>query len=91
MLVPAVNQLQPDLILVSAGFDSREDDLLGCHKITDQGFAQLTMIVKALAEKHCHCKLVSVLEGQRVAVLVKELIHPWLNSTPFADGNPPDK
>ncbi len=22
---------------------------------------------------------------QRVAVLVKELIHPWLNSTPFAD------
>ncbi len=23
--------------------------------------------------------------AQRVAVLVKELIHPWLNSTPFAD------
>jgi PAS domain S-box-containing protein len=24
-------------------------------------------------------------EGKRVAVLVKELIHPWLNSTPFVD------
>jgi len=23
--------------------------------------------------------------NQRVAVLVKELIHPWLNSTPFVD------
>ena len=62
-LLPAVEQFQPDLIIISAGFDSREDDLLGCHDITDQGFIQLTQIVKQLAEKHCQGRIVSLLEG----------------------------
>ncbi|OUR73555.1 histone deacetylase [Methylophaga sp. 42_8_T64] len=62
-LRPAVAMFKPDFIIISAGFDSREDDLLGCHKITDQGFAQLTKIVKNLAQQHCHGRLVSLLEG----------------------------
>ncbi len=62
-LLPAVDDFSPDLILISAGFDSRQDDLLGCHSISDQGFEQLTKIVKSLAERHCDGKIVSVLEG----------------------------
>lgn len=62
-LLPAVEQFKPDLILISAGFDSRQDDLLGCHNITDQGFSKLTEIVKDIADKHCHGKIVSLLEG----------------------------
>jgi acetoin utilization deacetylase AcuC-like enzyme len=62
-LLPATEQFQPDLIIISAGFDSRQDDLLGCHNITDQGFMQLTQIVKQLAEKYCQSRLISLLEG----------------------------
>ena len=62
-LIPAVAKFKPDLILISAGFDSRQDDLLGCHKITDQGFIQLTEIMLRLAKQHCDGKLISVLEG----------------------------
>ncbi|MEX1200816.1 MAG: histone deacetylase [Methylophaga sp.] len=62
-LQPAAKAFQPDLILLSAGFDSRIDDLLGCHKITDDGFQALTRFVMQLAEKYCHGQLVSVMEG----------------------------
>ena len=62
-LVPAAKWYQPQLILISAGFDSRKDDLLGCFDITDQGFVELTKIVMALADEYCDGKLVSVLEG----------------------------
>lgn len=63
LLIPAAKQFKPDLILVSAGFDSRQDDLLGCFDITDQGFVRLTQIVKQLAHDHCHDRLISLLEG----------------------------
>ncbi len=63
LLLPAAEKFKPDLILVSSGFDSREDDLLGCHNVTDVGFAKLTKMIKTLAEQHCDGRLVSILEG----------------------------
>ena len=63
VLVPAANKFKPDLILISAGFDSRKDDLLGCFNITDEGFVKLTRIVMSLADKYCQGRIVSVLEG----------------------------
>ncbi len=63
VLRPAVAAFKPNLILVSAGFDSREDDLLGCFNVTDDGFYQLTQWVMALADKYCDGRLVSLLEG----------------------------
>ncbi|MDH5358217.1 MAG: histone deacetylase [Gammaproteobacteria bacterium] len=62
-LMPAATKFEPDLILISAGFDSRQDDLLGCHHITDKGFVSLTNMVKMLADIHCDGKIVSLLEG----------------------------
>lgn len=62
-LKPAVIDFEPDLILLSAGFDSRIDDVLGCHEITDDGFQALTRFVMQLADQYCDGKLVSVLEG----------------------------
>ncbi len=62
-LLPAVAKFKPDLILISAGFDSREDDPLGCFDISNQGFIKLTQMVKALADKHCQGNIVSMLEG----------------------------
>ena len=62
-LTPAASSFSPDFVLVSAGFDSHRDDLLGGMRVTEQGFAKLTQIVKNIAEKCCSGRLVSVLEG----------------------------
>ena len=62
-LVPAADAFRPDLVLVSAGFDSRVDDPLGGFRLTDEDFAELTGIVKEIAGRHCAGRLVSTLEG----------------------------
>ncbi|NOQ81083.1 MAG: histone deacetylase [Methylophaga sp.] len=62
-LLPVVDTFSPELILISAGFDSRRDDLLGCYDVTDEGFITLTEMVKTLADKHCGGRVVSILEG----------------------------
>ena len=63
ILKPIAVKFQPDFILISAGFDSRKDDLLGCFNITDDGFSRLTQIVMDIAYKYCEGRIVSVLEG----------------------------
>lgn len=62
-LTPAAAAFKPDLILISAGFDSREGDPLGRFRLTDADFADLTRVLLDLAEKHCEGRVVSVLEG----------------------------
>ena len=62
-LKPAALAFAPEFVLISAGFDAHEDDLLGGMRVTTQGFARLSRIVKDIAEKCCEGRLVSVLEG----------------------------
>jgi len=62
-LLPAAATFRPDLVLVSAGFDSRAGDPLGGFRLSDDDFAELTRIVKAIAAEHCQGRLVSTLEG----------------------------
>jgi len=62
-LVPAALTFSPDFVLISAGFDAHENDLLGGMKVTAQGFAELTHIVKEIALNCCEGRLVAALEG----------------------------
>ena len=62
-LRPAALAFKPDFVLISAGFDAHDGDLLGRMKVTTQGFADLTRIVKDIAEKCCGGRIVSCLEG----------------------------
>lgn len=62
-LIPAADEFQPELILISAGFDSRIDDPLGQFRLTDPDFADLTEVVLEIAEKHAAGRVISVLEG----------------------------
>jgi len=62
-LKPAALAFGPDFVFISAGFDAHEDDLLGGMKVTADGFAELTRIVKAIAQRCCNGRIVSVLEG----------------------------
>jgi len=62
-LMPAADRFRPDLVMISAGFDSRIDDLLGGFKLTDRDFTDLTRRVMEMAAKHGGGRVVSVLEG----------------------------
>ena len=62
-LVPAADAFRPNLIMISAGFDSRMDDLLGHFTLTDGDFAELTRLVMEIANRHAGGRLISVLEG----------------------------
>jgi len=62
-LVPAAERFKPDLVMISAGFDSRLGDPLGEFTLTDQDFAELTDIAVGIARQYAGGRVVSVLEG----------------------------
>jgi acetoin utilization deacetylase AcuC-like enzyme len=62
-LAPAMQRFRPELVMVSAGFDSRAGDPLGRFTLTDADFADLTRALMAIADAHAGGRLISVLEG----------------------------
>ncbi|HEY2018718.1 MAG TPA: histone deacetylase [Bryobacteraceae bacterium] len=62
-LAAAANEFRPDLVLISAGFDSRAGDLLGRFTLTDGDFTDLTLAVMEIADRHAGGRIVSMLEG----------------------------
>jgi acetoin utilization deacetylase AcuC-like enzyme len=58
-LIPAALEFHPELVLISAGFDSRLGDLLGRFTLSDKDFADLTRMLLPFAGG----RIVSVLEG----------------------------
>jgi len=57
-VVPAVRAFEPDLLLVSAGFDAHVDDPLAGMRVTADGFRELARRCRGLAPR-----LAAVLEG----------------------------
>jgi len=62
-LLSAASEFRPDFIIVSAGFDSRRNDLLGCFDLTDDAFRRMTRTAMDLADDYTGGRLVSLLEG----------------------------
>ena len=62
-LIDAAQKFKPELVMVSAGFDSRAGDPLGSFQLTDEDFADLTRVTLQIARDHAQGRLVSVLEG----------------------------
>ena len=63
MLLPAAMEFKADFVLISAGFDAHENDLLGGMRVTTQCFADLTTRVGKIASECSAGRLVSLLEG----------------------------
>jgi acetoin utilization deacetylase AcuC-like enzyme len=63
IIVPVLRQFEPDLILVSAGFDAHERDPLGGMRLSTEAFAAMTLDLRAVAEECCRGRIVSVTEG----------------------------
>ena len=58
-----MQEFKPDLVILSAGFDSRLGDPLGQFTLSDGDFATLTKILVEMAGEFAGGRLVSVLEG----------------------------
>jgi acetoin utilization deacetylase AcuC-like enzyme len=62
-LVPVARRFQPQLILVSAGFDAHWADHLAMMRVSVKAFAQMVMILKNVAAELCQGRLIFTLEG----------------------------
>ena len=62
-ILPALADWQPELLIVSAGFDAHRDDPLAQLTVEEADFAWLTASLTAIADQHCGGRLVSILEG----------------------------
>jgi acetoin utilization deacetylase AcuC-like enzyme len=90
LLCPVVRRFRPELILVSAGFDTYIGDPLGEMKVTPEGFACLTRILLDLADEWCGGRLVLVLEGgynvQGLTKCVRAVLLELMGETQVAEG-----
>ena len=63
VLVEDMEKFRPELVMISAGFDSRVGDPLGFFNLSDDDFRELTRIVMGIGEEYAEGRVVSVLEG----------------------------
>jgi acetoin utilization deacetylase AcuC-like enzyme len=63
LVVPAVQRWQPQLILLSAGYDAHWSDPIGPMILSASGYARLTQMIYDLAHEVCSGQLVLTLEG----------------------------
>ncbi len=63
IILPALDDFAPDLVLISAGFDAHHADPLGSLQLAEEDFAWVTLELMAAADTHAEGRVVSVLEG----------------------------
>ena len=56
-------KIQPELVMISAGFDAHRSDPIGSLGLEVEDFAELTGLVRAVADEYCGGRIVSMLEG----------------------------
>ncbi len=63
VMVPAADRFDPQLILVSAGFDAHWTDPIGNMYLSTAAFAKLNQIIIDMARQMCQGRLIMVQEG----------------------------
>lgn len=61
--LPALKRFQPQLLLISAGFDAHNQDLLGGLKLKESDYLWVTETLKEIANQYSKGRIVSCLEG----------------------------
>ena len=87
LLGPVATRFQPDLVLVSAGFDAHREDPLGSMAVTAEGFAGLCGVAREIAGQSAGGKLVLVLEGGYDLGGLADSVHACVQV--LAGGQPP--
>jgi acetoin utilization deacetylase AcuC-like enzyme len=62
-ILPRLDAFQPDLVIISAGFDAHRRDPLANLRLVEEDFGWATRKLMDIAEKHASGRVVSCLEG----------------------------
>ncbi len=93
-LSPIAREYKPQLIILSAGFDTHQNDPLGGMRVTPKGFSYMTKVLLDLALELCQGRFLASLEGGydlnglregTLAVLAEMLGHSQLNDKDVLD------
>ncbi len=86
LLLPIARRFEPDLVLVSAGFDAAEGDPLGSQRLSPAGYAGMTARLQSL----CAGKVVLALEGgynlTAIARAAEACLRELLGEEPIGEG-----
>ena len=82
-LFPRMKDFQPEFIIISAGFDAHENDLLGKLKYTSSGYGKIASLINNIAHTSNSKGIMYMLEGGYVPLnidnasqaIIKELIN----------------
>ncbi len=89
VLVPVAERYQPQLILVSAGYDAHWADSIALMQVSVSGFAGMVRVLKNLATKLCLGRLIFALEGgyhhQALASSIVATLEVLLDSRQITD------
>lgn len=84
LIMPVAQEFDPDLVIISAGFDAAEGDMLGgCH-VTPAGYGHMTHMLMSLANG----KVAVCLEG---GYNLRSIAKSALSVTRTLMGEPPDR
>lgn len=95
IIMPAARRFQPQLIMVSAGYDAHWADELALMQVSTTGFAGMVKIIRELADELCSGKVAFSLEGgynlDALAASVKATLDVLRGETSLEDrlGQPP--
>jgi acetoin utilization deacetylase AcuC-like enzyme len=62
-LVPTFDAFKPEVILLSAGFDAHESDLMSGVNLSTEGYDFITDEILKLVDRHAGGRVISILEG----------------------------
>ena len=89
IIVPAAMRFKPQLIMVSAGYDTHWADQLALMQVSVTGSAQIVKVIRGLADELCNGRLVFSLEGgynlRVLAASIKATFEMLLGNTTIED------
>ena len=62
-VAPALEEFNPQFLLISAGFDAHAADPLAAINVDEEDYRWITAEIAAIAESHAEGRIVSTLEG----------------------------
>ncbi|MEC5396937.1 histone deacetylase family protein [Uliginosibacterium sp. H1] len=61
--LPALEMFQPEMLVISAGFDAHYEDDMASMALVEADYAWITARLREFADQHCKGRIVSMLEG----------------------------
>ena len=89
-LLPRIAAAEPELIIISAGFDAHKRDPLGGLEVDVASFAELTLRITEMAQHTASAAVVSLLEGGYDLEALTDCTAAHLNSLFYGQSHPHD-